>query len=116
LLSQAGDYVTFKFQPHLLRHRALDEGIQFDVAIVDLILEDGNATPLFQVLSERGTPVVITTGDKVDQGLPALSMAITILQKPYLDRDLINALMKCASTAPLVPLATPPIPPTKKVN
>jgi DNA-binding NtrC family response regulator len=82
---------------------ALEEGIQFDVAIVDLILEDGNATPLFQILSERGIPVVITTGDQVDQGLPALSKAVTILQKPYLDRDLINALMK------LVPPATPPI-------
>jgi DNA-binding NtrC family response regulator len=82
---------------------ALEEGTPFDVAIVDLILEDGNATPLFQVLSEREIPVVITTGDQVDQGLPALSKAFTILQKPYLDRDLINALMK------LVLPATPPI-------
>jgi CheY-like chemotaxis protein len=66
---------------------ALDEGIQFDVAIVDLILEDGNATPLFQVLSGRGIPVVITTGDEVDQGLPAQSKAITILQKKALSRQ-----------------------------
>jgi DNA-binding NtrC family response regulator len=49
-----------------LAKSALEEGIQFDVAIVDLILEDGNATPLFQVLSEREIPVVITTGDQVD--------------------------------------------------
>ena len=63
----------------------LDEGISFDVAVVDLLLADGNASTLAQVLSERGIAVVIATGDVVCEGQPAHSKAITILQKPSTD-------------------------------
>jgi DNA-binding NtrC family response regulator len=82
---------------------ALDEGFPFDVALVDLYLEDGDASPLVQILSERGVGVVITTGYAVRQRQPALRTAIDILQKPYTERDLINVLMKYAAAAPLVP-------------
>jgi DNA-binding NtrC family response regulator len=81
---------------------ALDEGFPFDVALVDLYLEDGDASRLVQILSERGVAVVITTGYAVRQR-PALRTAIDILQKPYTERDLIKALMKCAVAAPLSP-------------
>jgi DNA-binding NtrC family response regulator len=80
---------------------ALDEGIPFDAAVVDLHLADGNATSLIQALSERGIAVVITTGDAARQDQPAHNKAITVLQKPYTDRDLINALMRCAAAAPV---------------
>jgi CheY-like chemotaxis protein len=59
-----------------LAQSALDEAIPFDAAVVDLLLTDGNASPLIQVLSERGIPVVISTGDEVDRGQPALSKAV----------------------------------------
>lgn len=42
---------------------ALDEGFPFDVALVDLRLQDGDAGPLVKIMSERGIAVVITTGD-----------------------------------------------------
>jgi hypothetical protein len=77
-----------------LAQSALDEGIPFDAAVVDLHLADGNASPLIQVLSERGIPVVITTGDEVDRGQPALSKAVAILQKPHADSDLINTIIQ----------------------
>jgi DNA-binding NtrC family response regulator len=86
---------------------ALDEGIPFDAAVVDLCLADGNASTLIQALSERGIAVVITTGDAVPRDQPADNKAITVLQKPYTDRELINALMKCAAALPSVPPATP---------
>jgi DNA-binding NtrC family response regulator len=73
---------------------ALDEGIPFDAAVVDLLLADGNASPLIQILSERGIPVVISTGDEVDRGQPALSKAVAVLQKPYAESDLINAVTR----------------------
>jgi CheY-like chemotaxis protein len=85
---------------------ALDEGFPFDVALVDLHLGDGDASALVQILSERGVAVVITTGDEFSQGRPALRPAIDILLKPYTDRELINALMKCAAAAPLTPAIT----------
>jgi DNA-binding NtrC family response regulator len=69
---------------------ALEEGIPFDAAVVDLVVADGNASPLIEVLSERGIPVVITTGDEADHGQPALSKAVAILQKPHADSDLVN--------------------------
>lgn len=81
---------------------ALDEGIAFDVAVVDLLLPDGNASKLVQFLSGRGVGVVIATGDcdAVCQGQLAFRTAIDILQKPYTDRDLFKALTKCAAAAP----------------
>jgi DNA-binding NtrC family response regulator len=53
-------------------HSALEEGIPFDAAVVELVVADGNASPLIQVLSERGIPVVITTSYEADWGQPAL--------------------------------------------
>ncbi len=85
---------------------ALDEGIKFDAAIVDLLLTHENACPLIQVLSERGIPVVITTGDEIDLGHSAFSNAVAFLQKPYSDSELIEALVEWAVPAPL---ASPPI-------
>ena len=73
---------------------ALDEGIPFDAAIVDLYLGDDNAYPLVQILSERGIPVVITTGDEIDLGDPALSYAVAFLQKPHADSDVIEAIVE----------------------
>ena len=72
---------------------ALDERIPFDAAVVDLQLADGNASPLIQFLSERGIPVVITTGEEIDRGQPALSKVVAI-QKPHADRDLVNAITR----------------------
>ena len=73
---------------------ALDEGIPFDAAVVDLGLADGNASTLIQVLSERGIAVVIMTGYGVDRGQPDLGKAVAILQKPHADSDLINAIQQ----------------------
>ena len=73
---------------------ALDEGTPFDVAVVDFLLADGNASTLIQVLSERGIPVVISTGDEIDRRQPALSKAVAILQKPHTESDLINAITR----------------------
>jgi DNA-binding NtrC family response regulator len=75
-------------------HSALEEGIPFDAAVVDLLVADGNASPLIQVLSERGIPVVITTGDDADRGQPDLSIAAAILQKPHADSDLVNTIRR----------------------
>ena len=74
--------------------RALDEGIQFDAAVVDLHVADGNASPLIQVLSERGMPIVITTGDEVDRGQTGLSKVVAILQKPHDYSDLVNVITR----------------------
>src|SRR4029077_18495209 len=67
--------------------------IPFAAAVVDLCVVDGNASRLIPVLSERGIPVVITTGADVDLGHPALSKATVVLQKPHADSDLIEAIV-----------------------
>jgi DNA-binding NtrC family response regulator len=58
---------------------ALDEGFPFDVALVDLYLGDTDASPLVQMLLERGVAVVITTGDEFCRDRPTLRTAIDIL-------------------------------------
>jgi CheY-like chemotaxis protein len=102
-LRDAGAAVVRIANSVALAKSALDEGFPFDIALVDLYLEDGDASPLVQILSERGIAVVITTGDEFCQGRLALRTAIDVLLKPYTDRDLINAVMKCAAAAPLAP-------------
>jgi DNA-binding NtrC family response regulator len=93
-LQDAGAAVVKIANSLALAQRAVDERIPFDAAVVDLQLPDGNASPLIQVLSERGIPVVITTGDEVDPRHPALSKALAILQKPHADSDLVNAITR----------------------
>jgi DNA-binding NtrC family response regulator len=66
---------------------ALEEGIPFDAAVVELVVADENASPLIQVLLERGIPVVITTAYEADWGQPALGKAVAILQKPHVDSE-----------------------------
>jgi DNA-binding NtrC family response regulator len=75
-------------------HRALEEGFPFDAAVLDLVVADGNASPLIQVLSEREIPVVITTGEEIDRRQAAISKAVAILQKPHADSDLVNAITR----------------------
>src|ERR1700730_7236412 len=72
-LQDAGAAVVKIANSIALAQSALDEGIPFDAAVVDLSVADGNASPLVQVLSERGIPVVVTTGAEVDRRQPALS-------------------------------------------
>jgi DNA-binding NtrC family response regulator len=81
---------------------ALDEGIPFDAAIVDLLLTNESACPLIQILSERRIPIVITTGTDIDLGHPALGKAVAFLQKPYNDSELIEALVEWAVPAPII--------------
>jgi CheY-like chemotaxis protein len=62
----------------------------YDAAVVDFRLPDGDASVLIDTLSGREIPVVVTTGDSFAQ--PDLSKTVTVLQKPYSDRDLIKVM------------------------
>ena len=95
-LQNAGAAVVKIANSIALAQSALDEGISFDVAVVDLLLADGNASTLVPALSERGIAVVITTGNEVDRRQPALSKAVGILQKPHTDSDLIKTITQKA--------------------
>lgn len=78
---------------------ALGKGITFDVAIVDFHLGETNAAPLLRTLTERSIAAVITTGDEVDAIQAALGKTVSILQKPYSEKVLIGALMRCMAAA-----------------
>ena len=64
----------------------------FDVAILDGHLADGDVQPVFALLVERGTPVVISSGSDRSAGPGKFENAI-ILQKPYKDAELEAALL-----------------------
>jgi DNA-binding NtrC family response regulator len=98
-LQDAGAAVVKIANSIALAQSALDEGIPFDAAVVDLHLADGNASSLVQALSARGIAVVITTGDLACRSQPAHSKAITVLQKPHTESDLINAIQKATVAA-----------------
>ncbi len=63
------------------------------LAVVDLHLTDGDASPLIGVLSARGIAVIVTTGGSIEPEQPDLSQAIAVLQKPYRESDLITSII-----------------------
>ena len=58
--------------------------------MIDLHVADGDASPLIGVLSERGIPVIVTTGGTIDREL--LTQTVAVLQKPYPEANLIKVL------------------------
>jgi DNA-binding NtrC family response regulator len=68
------------------------ENASFDAAVVDYYLSDGDARPLIEFLTGRGISTVVTTGDSIVHEQPDFSKAVTVLQKPYSERDLIKVL------------------------
>ena len=77
-------------------HSALEQGISFDAAIVDLILADENAFPLSTYYRNVASPWWSPRGADIDLGHPALSHAVAFLQKPYDESELIEALVEWA--------------------
>jgi hypothetical protein len=59
-------------------------------AVIDLHVADGDASPLIESLTARGTPVVVTTSGSFSAVQPDLSKAAAILHKPYHEGDLIK--------------------------
>jgi hypothetical protein len=51
-------------------------------------------------LSQRGIPVVITTGEEIDWRQPALGKQVATLQKLHADSDLVNAVIQHAILTP----------------
>jgi DNA-binding response OmpR family regulator len=66
-----------------------------DVAVVDYVLEDGDAAPLAKMLDEKGIPFAICTGS-VEGEMSALFPNTPILGKPYNPDDValvVNSLI-----------------------
>jgi CheY-like chemotaxis protein len=77
----------------------LDEAIDkasalnFDLAILDVNLNGVRAYPLAEVLAKRGVPLVFATGYGA-AGIPNELRHISLLAKPFQQRDLEKALAK----------------------
>ena len=63
----------------------------FDVAILDGKLADGSVDPVLDVLIARGTPFIIASG-VASTDLTTKYAGAVVLQKPYKDADLRQAL------------------------
>lgn len=63
----------------------------FDVAVLDLNLENKPITPVVDVLVERGVPFVFVSG-YARRGIPEAHSKIPLLQKPFQADDLGRAL------------------------
>lgn len=64
----------------------------FDVAVLDGTLADGSVDPVVDALIARGTPFIIASG-VASTDLPTKYGSAVILQKPYKDADLRQALL-----------------------
>jgi CheY-like chemotaxis protein len=65
---------------------------KFDAAIVDLRLPDGDAAPLIDILTSRGTPVVVATAALLDHPELLSKEHVRVLEKPFGETALIQAL------------------------
>ena len=90
-LSEAGAAIVKVVGSVVQAQNAISDGVSFAAAIVDLRLRDGDASPLDTILSRRGIPVIVTTGDHPDDVQADLSNAVVILRKPYSESELIKA-------------------------
>jgi len=67
------------------------QSLAFDVAILDVNLNGQHTFPIAMALTERGLPFVFATGYGVSK-LPTAFQAIPVLQKPFQQRALEQAL------------------------
>ena len=72
--------------------RLVKSGAIFDVALIDVNLGDGEATPLLETLQARRIPVVVFTGGIVPEALHKRHPGLRVLQKPVMRARLISAL------------------------
>ncbi len=63
-----------------------------DAVVLDLCLADGQSTPTLDVLTARGTPVVVHTGADLPPGFKQRYPHVEILPKPAASRGLMESL------------------------
>jgi CheY-like chemotaxis protein len=67
------------------------ESETFDLAILDVRLQDESIVPVADALAAKGLPFIFATGYSRN-GLPEAYRSKTVLQKPFSQRDLQRAL------------------------
>ncbi len=72
----------------------LDGNRPIDIAILDLKLGGEDGFPLAQEFRDRGIPFVVATG--LEQGVDLAG--IVVIQKPYDDRQVLDALVAARSS------------------
>ncbi len=78
--------------PTLQRLRRATEGTTWDAAVVDPLLDDGEATPTIQAILEHEVPVIVTTlGPRSE--LPNCLAGCSFIRKPYAITTLISGLV-----------------------
>lgn len=73
------------------------ETSDFDVAILDITLRDGEVFPLAEWLRENGKPFIFATAYGSSAGLPESFSDAVLVPKPYPEKRLVNAL--CGAVA-----------------
>ena len=76
--------------------RLVKSGATFDVALIDVNLGDGEATPLLAGLQARSIPVVVYTGGVVPAALQERHPGLRVLRKPVIRARLIAELRAAA--------------------
>ena len=65
-----------------------------DVALLDVLLEDGSCTAVARALVGRGVPVLILSGLPHDRSIPPDLRDLPWIEKPVAGRDLVGALLR----------------------
>jgi DNA-binding NarL/FixJ family response regulator len=79
---------------------ALLDRERVDVALLDLNLADGEATPTAERLVGRGVPVLICTGGVMPRAMRSLWPHLPVHHKPVKGEDLIRTLAELCAERP----------------
>ncbi|WP_407522560.1 response regulator [Methylobacterium oryzisoli] len=82
---------------------ALLDRERIDVAVLDLNLADGEATPTAERLMGIGVPVLICTGGVMPRAMRSLWPHLPVHHKPVRGEDLIRALADLCADRPATP-------------
>jgi len=68
------------------------DGVEIDVAVLDLNLGDGSVTPVLEALAGRGIPMIVYTGGNLPDALRHRHPNLRVLTKPVSPARLLGEL------------------------
>jgi DNA-binding NtrC family response regulator len=92
MLEELGWHVTH-VASDIERAMELARSEQFDVGILDVNIRGRTSLPVAEILHERHVPIILATGYSTEM-IAEEYPQITYLQKPYVRRDLANAITR----------------------
>jgi DNA-binding NtrC family response regulator len=96
VLTEAEGSVVGPFSRHAEARQLVRNGTKVDVALLDVNVGDGPATPLLEALAARGIPTLVYTGGELPASVRKRHPELTVLAKPVTSARLLSELRRAS--------------------